>query len=141
MHWSIGNESKERLEVEIQSSPANPATEGYDWISAQATIRVGSFQGQTKLSITKTDIIRFRDELLQLYETLKGMAEFTTIESLLYLKVIVDSLGHITVSGSLLDDCSFGNKLDFTIEIDQSHLKRTISELNTCLKGLDKSNL
>jgi hypothetical protein len=139
MHWSIGNVSKERLEIEIQSPPANASTEGYDWITAQARICVGCFQGQTKLSITKTDIVRFRDELLRLYETLKGIAEFTTIESQIYLKVVTDNLGHMTVSGNLSDDCSFGNQLEFTIEIDQSHLKRTISEINAYLKTADRS--
>ena len=135
--WSIGYADSARLFIELLSPPAVDC--GYDWISARATIDVGGFHGVTQLMITLADLIRFRDNIRRLYKELKGEAEFTTIEQQISFTVTTDRLGHMNVSGYLADDPSFGNKLTYSIGIDQTFLQKTISELEECIRISEKA--
>ena len=135
--WSIGHPEKERIEVVLLSPPANDC--GYDWVSARAHVAVGAFRAEIPMMILASDMQRFRDALEPLYRDLRGTAEFTTIEHQIGLKVEVDRVGHIRVTGHVKDDASFGNRLTFTLEFDQTILQRTLSELSRALSELHKS--
>lgn len=134
--WSIGYAERERLIIEMLSLPADD--EGYDWISARATIDVGGFHGDTQLTITLADMKRFRDELQKLYKSLEGEAQFTTIEDQVRVRVAIDGLGHIKMSGHLMDNPGLGNQLTFELEMDQTFLGKTISELDEAIKTAEK---
>ena len=134
--WSIGHSERERLTIELLSPPAQD--EGYDWITARATITVGGFHGDTQLMITLADMIRFAEQLHPLYETLKGEAEFTTIEDQVYMKLTTDGLGHITVAGHLMDQVGVGNKLLFNVSLDQTFLKNALAELKQAIEAVKK---
>ena len=51
-------------------------------------------------------------------------------------KIETDGLGHMEVNGSLKDDISFGNRLTFVIEFDQTFLERTIFEIDEAISQL-----
>ena len=131
--WSIGYTERERLCLEPLSPPADDC--GTDWITARATVDVGGFHGDIHLMITLADIKRFRDQLQDLYKTLRGEAEFTTIEDQIRVKLTSDRLGHITATGHLMDDVGTGNKLTFTIGLDQSFLQKTLTEVDNSIRN------
>ena len=114
-------------------SPADPKSEGYDWINATVHIEVGAFKGDNQISICLSDVIRFKDQLEPVYRNLKGFAEFKTIEDQLYIRIDLDDLGHVQASGYLIDDFVLGNKLNFNIQYDQTLLWHTISEIDEML--------
>jgi hypothetical protein len=130
--WTIGQRQEERLSVTVLSRAAKE--EGYDWVSARASIDVGGFRGDVALTITLSDMVRFAGQLRPVYETLKGQAEFRTIEDQLFLKLTIDHLGHVSVGGHLRDQAGIGNKLEFKLELDQSFLKGTLAELNKAIE-------
>jgi hypothetical protein len=131
--FSIGYPDKERLEITLVGTPTDPKVEGYDWIKGQVRIEVGTFKGELEIHLCVSDIIRFKEQLEPVYERLEGVAELKTIEDQLSIRVEVDKLGHVHVSGHLLDDFVAGNKLDFNIRYDQTLLWHTISEIDVAL--------
>jgi hypothetical protein len=134
--WSIRVGEREAIEVILLSPPAKD--EGYDWVSAEARIAVGGFSGCTRLTITAADMRRFHSQLQSLDRDLRGQAEFRTIEDQLYLKVGVDHLGHVNVSGYIKDDASFGNRLTFEMAFDQTLLAPIVAELGHALHQLEQ---
>lgn len=137
--FSVGYPEKERLEVTLLGVPANPQTEGYDWIKARVEIEVGGFKGEVEIYMCVSDMVRFKAQLEPVYQNLNGVAEFTTIESQLYIRIEATKLGHIQVAGFLLDDLASGNKLEFEINYDQTLLWHTISEIDEALFELSQN--
>lgn len=135
--WSIGRLQEERIEVELLSPPADDC--GYDWVSARTRIAVGAFRAEIPMTLLASDMKRFLAALEPVYRNVRGVAEFTTIEDQLGLKLQCDHVGHIRVTGHVRDDASFGNRLTFTLEIDQTDLQRTLSELRHVLSELRHS--
>jgi hypothetical protein len=90
------------------------------------------------MMILASDMRRFRGALETVYRDLRGTAEFTTIEHQLGLKLEVDKVGHVHVTGHVKDDASFGNRLTFELRFDQTFLPQIISELGNALSGLEK---
>ena len=131
--FSVGYTDKERVEVKLLGRPADPKSEGYDWIKGLVQIDVGAFKGELEISLWLSDIIRFKEELEPVYENLKGVAEFKTIEDQLAIRIEVNKLGHVQASGYLFDDFVCGNKLYFKISYDQTLLWHTISEIDEAL--------
>ena len=135
--WSIGHPQQERVEVELLSPPAKDC--GYDWVSARTRVAVGAFRVEIPMMILASDMERFLAALVPVYRDLRGVAEFKTIENQLGLRVECDHVGHIRVTGHIRDDASFGNRLTFTLEFDQTILQRTLSELRHALSELQHS--
>lgn len=129
--WSIGFPEKERLEVSL--SPGSPAESGYEWLSARVKINVGGFVGQVSMSLLYSELQQFNAELEPVYRDLHGQAELKTLEGQIHLLVSVDTTGHITVEGELMDGAGIGNRLQFSICFDQTLLWHTISELDRAL--------
>lgn len=123
--------------MELLSPPADDC--GYDWVSARTHVTVGAFDAEIPMMILAGDMKRFLDALEPVYRDLRGTAEFTAIEHQLYLKVEINGVGHVRVTGEVRDDASFGNRLAFTLEFDQTVLRRTLSELRHALSELHKT--
>ena len=134
--WTIGQAERERLCVAVLSRPTED--EGYDWVSAKESIQVGGFHGEVSLTITLSDMVRFAQQLRSLYESLKVGAEFRTIEDQLYIKLATDRLGHIAGTGHLMDQAGTGNRLEFRLELDQSFLRSTLTELDKVIEAARK---
>jgi hypothetical protein len=134
--FSVGYTDKERLEVKLMGRPADPNSQGYDWIKGLVQIDVGAFKGELEISLCLSDVIRFRQQLEPVYEKLEGVAEFKTIEDQLAIRIEVDKLGHVQASCYLLDDFLLGNKLYFNISFDQTLLWHTLSEIDAALLEL-----
>jgi hypothetical protein len=133
--WSIGKEY-EKLVVEVLGSPVKD--EYAVWIPVHITIRTGGFSGQFKATFLARDMVKFRDELRTIYESLNGNATFETLERQMHLKVTVDKLGHIYVDGELRDEVCISNKLIFHMDFDQTYLGHTVQELNEVITGISQ---
>jgi len=131
--FSVGYTDKERVEVQLLGTPADPASEGYDWIKGLVRVDVGAFKGELEISLCLSDLVRFKEQLEPVYEKLEGVAEFKTIEDQLAIRIEVDKLGHVQASGYVVDDFVCGNKLHFNISYDQTLLWHTISEIDKAL--------
>jgi hypothetical protein len=138
-HGPLGPSVGEKISFILTSKPADKESEGYDWIQAYVEISVGGFHGKADLTLTLTDIKKFKEEIDIVYDELVGVAELDTIEDQIKIKMEGDGLGHIKLTGYLKDNVSFGNKLSFEINFDQTFLRGSISGLNTVLKQIEEN--
>ena len=74
-------------------------------------------------------MVAFLAQLRPLHETLRGTAEFSTLEEQLHLRVTGDGKGHMELVGEVADQPGIGNRLHFTLHFDQSQLAASIREL------------
>jgi hypothetical protein len=126
--FSLGFFDRERIEVTLIGSPADKETEGFDWVNARVQVWAGGFTGDVQIYICLSDIVRFRQELEPVYNDLRGVAEFKTLEDQLYVRVESDALGHIAATGYLKGDFARGDELKFDLRFDQTLLFHTLSE-------------
>lgn len=131
MTFAFGDLESERIEVEVRGYERAPTGEFGDdnWLTIGIRVWAGGFRGDTTASIQAGELTRFLRELRLLEQTLSGAAEFTTIEDQLRLRLTGDGRGHIELRGEVADRAGDGNRLDFTLQFDQSQLGKSIREL------------
>ena len=86
------------------------------------------------------ELVAFRDQLETLYRSLKGEAEFSTMEGQLSLSVSGNGRGEILVRGVALDAPGIGNRLEFQLELDQTYVQRTVAELSHVIAAFPVRN-
>lgn len=126
--FSVGFFDRERIEVTLIGSPADKETEGFDWVNARVQVWAGGFTGDVQICICLSDIVRFRQELERVYNDLRGVAAFKTLEDQLYIRIESDALGHIAATGYLKGDFVLADELKFDLRFDQTLLFHTLSE-------------
>jgi hypothetical protein len=133
MIFSFGHPEQERIEVDVLRYERPPIGEYHDdnWLTAEINVRAGGFQGKARAAIVTEELVGFASQLRPLFETLRGMAEFSTMEGQLSLQLVGDGKGHIELRGEIADKPGIGNRLHFTLQFDQSQLGTSIRELET----------
>lgn len=131
--WSIGFSERERVEMQSRSMPE---TDHYDWTIVHTRVIAGGFTAEVDMTILAGELASFRDRLVSLIRGDTTTAEFTTIEEQLWLVLEVDHLGAVRLNGKIWEMGGGRNCLAFEINIDQSFLPRTLSELNLVLQEL-----
>ena len=136
MTFSFGQSQYDCIEMDVQHYELAPTGEHYDdnWLTVQISVRAGGFCGRVDAAILTEELVAFLAMLRTLYDTLRGEAEFTTIEGQISLHLIGDGKGHIELSGELVDQPGIGNRLHFVFQFDQSQLAESI-------RGLEKITL
>ena len=131
MIFSFGQLEKERVEVDVLGYERAPVGDYHDgnWLTIQVRVLAGGFRGKIDASILTDELTRFIAQLRPLYETLRGIAEFSTLEEQLHLRLSGDGKGHVELVGEITDQPGIGNRLHFTLEFDQSQLAASIREL------------
>ncbi|NKI97838.1 hypothetical protein [Rhizobacter sp. SG703] len=119
----LGSES-EYIRITLRS-PYN--TEG--WCRAKVDIALPCFSGHIEPWLEAGDIERFAAELQQVHELLKGEAKLLPREEQFTLHVQAGIGGHITICGVAWSGATYGDKLQFSLELDQSYLRTTLSQL------------
>jgi hypothetical protein len=107
--------------------PSPYASEG--WCQAPVEIAVLCFRGRIEPWLEAGDIEDFASQLRSVYESLEGEAKLTPREEQFTLRVQAKTGGHVTVSGVAWSNATFENKLEFTLELDQSFLPSTLAQL------------
>ncbi len=131
MTFSFGQSEQERIEVDVVRYERPPIGEYHDdnWLTSQIRIRAGGFRGQVDVSILTDELATFLTQLHPLHDTLRGSAEFSTLEAQVHLRLTGDGKGHIELVGEVADQPGIGNRLRFTLQFDQSQLGVSIREL------------
>jgi len=108
-----------------------PVGEYHDdnWLTAQIRVCAGGFRGTVDAAIVTDELAAFLTQLRPLYDSLRGTAEFTTLETQVHLRLTGDGKGHIELVGEVADQPGIGNHLRFTLHFDQSQLAASIREL------------
>lgn len=118
--------------------PRSYSTEG--WAQADVEIAVRCFHGRINPWVEAADFERFTNKLRALYETLQGEAEFSPLEKQFTLKFVGTVGGHVQVAGEAWSQATHENKLEFTLEIDQSYLLAPLRELESLVAQGTKSD-
>jgi hypothetical protein len=101
-----------------------------NWLITPTSVSVGGFKGWVEAGLRCEELERFRQQLRELHTTLTGTAELTSMEDWLHVQLVGDGLGHVAVTGSVMDRPGIGNRLEFTFAIDQTDLPTLIAALD-----------
>jgi hypothetical protein len=129
--FSFGQSEYERIEVDVHGYERAASGEYWDdnWLTVEIRVLAGGFRGKAAATIITSELTKFLLELRSLYENLKGTAKFVTMEGQLNLLLNGDGKGHIELQGEVMDQAGIGNRLNFTLNFDQSQLGASIREL------------
>lgn len=105
-----------------------------NWIHSQITIKGGAFRGQFYCDLMTTDFELFKRELKKLYDSLKGRAEFKTLEGQIHIKIEGDGLGHFSVDCDVMDKAGIGNRLNVEMAFDQTQIPDFVRQLDKIVK-------
>lgn len=124
-----GTSAHLRIEVLRRTHPA--ATDYWDgnWVSAHVVVRAGGFDGRADGDLRTEELLAFREQLARLHATLEGEAVFATMEEWLSVRLVGDGRGHVEAKAVLRDAPGIGNRLDFTLALDQGELPAVLSAL------------
>ena len=135
--FSLGESASERVLVTVVR--INPYESHDRWVSVHVSVRAGAFTGDYSSDFTAREITEFRDGLRLMYDSLQGVARLATCEGQLQLDLSINPRGAISLDGTAVDRPGIGNTLKFHLELDQSYLPQTLSELDTICSSLGKS--
>jgi len=136
VEWIIGSRESEFLCVR-PTERAHPAADDYwdgNWLNADIEISAGAFRGRYVACLRVDELVRFRDQLAALYETLDGRAEFDSMEEWLQIAVKGDGLGHFEVDCQARDAAGVGNTLKFSLYVDQTQIPAILDGLHQAIE-------
>jgi len=135
MTFSLGQSEYEHLSLDVlgYERSATGQYEDDNWLRVTITVHAGGFRGKANASIMTDELVRFAAQLPPLYETLTGAAEFNTLEGQLHFRLNGDGKGHIDLDGEIVDRAGLGNRLRFTLELEQSQLAASIRQLDAVI--------
>ena len=86
MKFSLGQSEHERIELEVLRYERAAVGEYYDdnWLTSQIGVRAGRFRGKVDAAVLTGELASFLTSLRPLYDTLRGTAEFSTMEEQLH---------------------------------------------------------
>jgi len=122
--------------VVVQGYERAPSGDYYDdnWLNVQILVSAGGFKGSFRASFQTAELLGFRDLLSSLHNTLKGEANFETMETQLAVVLKGDGRGGISLKGEAWDQPGIGNRLEFNLALDQTHIGKALNELNDIVR-------
>ena len=132
----IGSSDSEFLRVR-PIVRAHPDADDYwdgNWLNTDIELAAGAFRAQYVACLRVDELVRFRDQLAALYETLDGQADFDSMEHWLSISVKGDGKGHFNVDCQARDDAGMGNTLKFSLYFDQTQIPRILDGLNQTIE-------
>lgn len=97
-------------------------------------VRIGGFRAEFAAQLRAEEFSSFRSGVAALHESLRGNAQFATMEEQLLLDVSGDGRGHIRLQGRARDRAGSSNALSFEIDFDQTYLAATLRQLNALVR-------
>jgi hypothetical protein len=130
MIFAFGQSEHERIEVDVLGYERASVGDYYDdnWLTVQIRARVGGFRGIVNAAILTDELVAFLAQLRPLHQSLRGVAEFTTLEEQLHMRLAGDGRGQIELIADMDDQPGIGNRLHFTLNFDQSQLGVSIRD-------------
>lgn len=117
---------------------SHPDAEDYwdgNWLYAGIEVKAGGFSGSVGGQIRAEELVDFRGQLVVLQESLRGTADFKTMEDWLSIRADGDGRGHITFRCVVLDERGGGATLRFTLATDQTFTRSTLAELTAAVEA------
>jgi hypothetical protein len=105
-----------------------------NWIHSRITVKGGAFRGQFYCDLMTTDFEFFKRELKKICDSLKGQAEFKTLEGQIQIKIEGDGLGYFSVDCEVMDEAGIGNKLNIAMAFDQTQIPDFVRQLEKIVK-------
>ena len=110
-----------------------------NWLRSFVKVKAGVFSGEFKADFMTVDFVGFKNELANLYEKLNGIAIFQTLESQVEIKIVGDGIGHLNAKCVVMDGAGIGNKLEFEISFDQTHIPKILNQLKNITNKFPKT--
>ena len=128
----IGRSPSSRLSLQPLRRERPEATDYWDgnWVETTVVVAAGAFRGEFRAALRVEDFARFRDEVRVLYESLAGHARFGTMEEWIAVEIEGDGKGLLRAECSVLDEPGIGNRLTFTLSLDQTDLPEMLRSLD-----------
>lgn len=127
--FAAGVAARITLAVEGRSHPGSDEPYDRDWLAARASVAVGGFAGRSAGLVRAGDFPPFLAALERLNRSLRGRADFETLEGWFALRLTGDGLGHVGVEGELKDGPAGAQALRFGFELDQTALAAPLAAL------------
>ena len=115
----IGDEEGDHVSINLP----NGKIDEDGWFSAWVNVVVNSFTGRASVYFEVSDLIRFHESLVVLYESLSGTARLNPVERQL---TSGNGKGKIEVTSELFAYATHGSRLQFEFTIDQTYLPRAV---------------
>lgn len=132
----IGGEDTGFLAITVLWRAHPDCTDYWDgnWLRAEVEVAAGGFRGAVAGDLRCDEFVRFHQELSRLYDSLRGVAEFATLEGWLSIRVVGDGLGHMRFECDIKDQPGIGNTLICTFEYDQTFIPPILIQLRRVLR-------
>jgi hypothetical protein len=105
------------------------------WAQVQVEVAVQCFRGSVRPYLERPDLERFTRDLAALHASLSGRAELSPVEGQFGVTLVGNGRGGVSVSGFALANASYGSKLQYEFELDQTFLPPVVAELKALLAG------
>jgi hypothetical protein len=132
----IGGERAEYLAIKLFGRQ-HPTCQDYwdgNWLRAEVEVVAGGFRGLVTGDLRTDELAIFHEQLSRLQESLRGKAEFATMERWLFIRVVGDGRGHMRFECELRDEPGMGNTLMCEFGYDQTFVPPMLTQLRQALE-------
>jgi hypothetical protein len=111
-----------------------PEITAQNWARARIGLAVEGFTADVFAFFDKEDFTRFARQLHELDQSLSGTASLEPLDQQVKVVLSVGVRGHVKLIGELSSRATFGNKLGYELEFDQTYLKEPLAQLQEALE-------
>jgi hypothetical protein len=135
--FTIGTSEREMVTLTVLNYERAPVGEFYDdnWLLCDVSVSAGVFRGKFQANFLTTELADLLQGLGTLHRELRGDYTFEPMEGQLVLRASCDNLGHIHITGKAMDQAGIGQKLSFSLSLDQTYLSETLRELSGVVRA------
>jgi hypothetical protein len=123
------------LTLSGRSYPGATDYGGGNWVRAAVEMAAGGFRGSVTGDLRAEELVQFHDQLADLQLSLRGSAQFATMEGWLCIRVTGDGRGHMELRCTVRDTSASGNMLDCTLAADQTFTRRAVAQLAAAVQA------
>lgn len=130
---SLQGSHGEMLRVVVRAYEREGSDDVYDanWLLCSAFVDTLSFRGTIEASLLTFDFSKFLDDLEEVMASSRGVANFDTMEGALDMRIELNQLGHVLVSGQMHEMSAGETKLTFAFTSERSFLVSAHADLKT----------
>jgi hypothetical protein len=134
---TIRCEHGEFLSISLLGRTHPTAADYWDgnWLRAAVKLHAGGFRGSVSGDLRAEELVKFHRQFALLRESLRGQAQFETLEGWLSIQVIGDGHGHMEFRCVIRDEPGTGNTLHCTLGNDQTFTRSTVAELAAAVEA------
>jgi len=129
-----GHQGRLDLRIVGYERPESRDSDDANWLTSEATIKMGAFTGAFRCALTTLDIRTSYESLKKSIATVQGTAYFRTTEKDIDIEIRFDNRGSAVVRGTISPQASLEASLTFRLDTDQSYLLQTMQQLEATLR-------